>query len=431
MSAARHGLRRRLVAAFAFFALLSALCFSAFCVLFVYTVEDRFFEQMLEQEAAHQSRAWAQARRLAPPLRDTISLHRDVAGFPPDLARQMPGAARAGEFYGERGRHYHVRALRLPGEAAPIYMVAEVSRDLVVRPRLPFIATFLGLSALAILGVTLGAGYWLAHRATAPLSRLARLMSDAAPGQLPQGFARGFPDNEIGALATALEQAMGRIAAFIERERHFTRDASHELRTPLAVVEGAGYLLARQPLPAQAAEQVGRIRDAAAHMAQSVRTLLALAREDDGDGGPAAWPAGSFAVLPLVEGAVVRYAHLLDGSDAEVDVRVAADARAVCHEAAFAILLDNLVSNAFSHGGRGLVRIYIEEGWLVVADSGPGIAAALRGRVGQPGVKGEGSAGFGLGLSITRRLGERAGIAVRIEHPEGGGVRAALRLAAA
>lgn len=432
MSAARHALRRRLVAAFAFFALLTALCFSVFCVLFVYTIEDRFFEQMLEQEAAHQQRSWAGARRLAPPLRDTIALHRDAAAFPPDLARQMPGAARAGEFYGERGRHYHVRLLSLPGEAAPLYMVAEVSRDLVVRPRLPFIATFLGLSALAILAITLGAGYWLARRATAPLSRLARLMSGAGPGQLPQGFAPSFPDNEIGALAAALEQAMARIAAFIEREQHFTRDASHELRTPLAVVEGAAYLLAQQPLPAQAAEQVRRIRHAATHMAQSVQTLLALAREDDGGDGagtPAgAWPAAPFAVLPLVESAVVRHAHLLDGSQAEVDVRVAADARAVCHEAAFAILLDNLVSNAFSHGGRGLIRIYIEEDWLVVADSGPGIAPALRERLGQPGVKGAHSAGYGLGLSITRRLGERAGIAVRMEHPPDGGVRAALRI---
>ena len=411
MSASPHSLRRRIVAAFTVFALATALCFSAFSLVFVYTVEDSFFENMLRQETAHQLRAGAPVK----PLRDFVSVHRDQSTFPADLARQFEPKRR--EYYGDAGRHYHVVA---PG-AVPYYIVAEVSGELVVRQRLPFLGGVLAVLALLMVTLTAGFGYWLARRATAPLDRLSALVADATPGQLPRGFAGAFPDNEIGALARALEQAMDRIADFIAREQHFTRDASHELRTPLAVVGGAARLLASHPLAPQQAAQVQRIVAASEAMAQSVDTLLALAREDLGQTSS----PEPVLLLPLVESIVVQHAHLLDGKAVEVLVDVGAKEGAVCRRAALSILLSNLVSNAFAHTVDGQVRISVEQGCLVVSDSGPGIAAGLH----RAGAKGEGSTGLGLGLSIVERLAARSGIGLEIGSATGGGTRAVLRFA--
>ena len=411
MSASSHSLRRRIVAAFTVFALATALCFSAFSVVFVYTVEDSFFDNMLRQEADHQRQAGG---GVVKPLRDFVSIHRDSSTFPPDLAREFnSGAGR--EFFGDEGRHYHV--VRPAG--APHYIVAEVSRELVVRPRLPFIAGVLGALALVMVALTAGFGYWLARRATAPLDRLAGLVAGAAPGQLPRGFARDFPDNEIGALAKGLEQAMDRIADFIEREQHFTRDASHELRTPLAVVSGAARLLASGPLAPQQAAQVQRIEAASKAMAQSVDTLLALAREELGQSAV----AEPVFLLPLVESAVVQHAHLLEGKAVEVIVDVDGKESAVCRRAALSILLSNLVSNAFAHTMAGQVRISTGQGCLVVTDSGPGIEPHLH----RAGAKGDGSAGLGLGLSIVQRLAARSSIGLEIDSEAGAGTRAVLR----
>ncbi len=412
-----HSLRTGLVIAFGLFATASAVFFSALGVTFVYTVEDSFFARMLEQEIAHQRSSWQASGKATAPLRPFITLHRTRATFPRDLNL---GDRTGGEFMGEQGRHYHVRALPL-GDVAPHYLVADVGGELVVRPRLPSILTFLGVAILIVLTLTLAVGYWLAARATAPLARLTGLVALAAPGQLPTGFAQQFPDNEIGLLARGLDDAMTRIAGFIEREQHFTRDASHELRTPLTVIDGAAQLLASQPLPPQAAGQVQRIRSATTHMAQAVDTLLSLAREEL---DPA--PPQSVALLPLVERAVVQCAHLLEGKDVEVAVELGPHVNVKTHASSLAILLSNLVGNAFAHTREGRVTISFEAGSLVVADSGPGIAPALAARLYQPGVKGEGSAGFGLGLSIASRLAERCGIRLEVGNAPGGGTRAAL-----
>ena len=63
----------------------------------------------------------------------------------------------------------------------------------------------------------------------------------------------------------------------------------------------------------------------------------------------------------------------------------------------------------------------------MLEDSGPGIEAALYQRLYEAGAKGAASGGYGLGLSIARRLGDRFGIALSIENGAAGGTRAMLR----
>lgn len=422
---APHSLRRRLTAAFSLIALCTALLFSAFAVIFMYVLEDEVFDNMLEQETAHQQASWQASAQLAPPLRPNVTLHRDSSSLPGDLRRQ-PGIMQGGEFFGEGGRHYHVRQLALPG-AGTTLLVAEVSRELMVRPRLPVVLGLLGVSLLVMLALTLALGYWLAWRATRPLEALAQLVGSAAPAQLPKGFAAAYPANEIGALARALDDALGRVAAFIEREQHFTRDASHELRTPLSVIEGAAFLLAAHPMPPQAAQQLQRIRSAATHMAQTVDTLLALAREDLAQGGAAAEPPlPPQPLLPLVESTVVQLAHLLDGKPVEVEVTLTPQAFLHVPPAALRIVLANIIGNAFQHTQSGCVRIGFADGVLTVSDNGPGIDPALQARLFEAGVKGPASSGQGLGLSIARRLASRIGLDLSLEAGAQGGTVAAL-----
>jgi signal transduction histidine kinase len=236
------------------------------------------------------------------------------------------------------------------------------------------------------------------------LGRLGRMLEDTVHDRIPRGFSQHVPDDEIGALARALDTAMERIGEFIQREQHFSRDASHELRTPIAVIDGAAALLEAEQLSVAGRSQLRRIRDACALMQRTTETLLALSREQ-GIGGA----VEDLPVLPLVESAVVRAAYLLEGKEVEVRVEIGAEARFRASRAVLEILLANLIGNAFSHTDAGAVEIRMEAGALTVENTAalpPGLASTMF----APGVKSATSRGAGLGLSIAQRLAAVHGI---------------------
>jgi len=114
------------------------------------------------------------------------------------------------------------------------------------------LAIFYGLVPLAIVLLTLYLSTWLgfhaSRRAVSPVIALARSVRELdpkfpdprvfGPERLPRGA-----DDEIRELSAALAWFAQRLNEFIDRERHFTRDASHELRSPLTVIQMASDLL--------------------------------------------------------------------------------------------------------------------------------------------------------------------------------------------
>jgi signal transduction histidine kinase len=91
--------------------------------------------------------------------------------------------------------------------------------------------------------------------------------------------------------------------------------------------------------------------------------------------------------------------------------------------------LENIVKNAIDalagRGGRICVIVRRQDRWIhiLVADDGPGIAPTVRDRIFEPGVTTK-SAGWGVGLSLTRRIVEELhhGRVVVRTRPRGGSV---------
>jgi signal transduction histidine kinase len=414
----KQRLHRRWMLALAGFTLTVTVLFGLFAMAFVYTVEDRFLERWLVQEAQSQRAHLAAHGRYGPTGSDFVTLHLSAATLPPEVAQTLAQEPRRTEIPGRDGRHYHLLALNQP-TAAP-WLVAEVSQQLIVRPMRAALLRWLLGWGLAMVALALLLGWWLARRVTAPLETLALRVAQASPQGLPAGgaaMAAGLGDNEVGAVAQAFDALLGRTRAFIEREQAFTRDASHELRTPLAVMRlTIERLQTDTGQDANAQQQLAALHAAALLMEQTVATLLLLAREDEARAGATAPTSEPVALLPLVEQWVLAHATWLDRQALTLDIQLQRHDALRLPQPVLQLAIASLLGNAFAHGtAEGQVTLLLKGGALHIRNPG----APLPPQAGADFGKGELSQGHGLGLGILQRLLAARGGRLQLSHSQG------------
>ena len=392
-------IRTRLVWSFSLLSLLIILVFSLFNFLFVYMVEDVFFDRLVAEEKRFALEVYEETGEFPAPRQSFLQILSSTEQLPLDIREEFSREPNRPEYAGDEGRHYHLTY----NDEPPFILVAEVSEYLVVRQFRSGIFTFLIVAAVVLLFIAVVIAVVLGNRLARPIESLARLFQNAPPGSLPTGFSGNFPNNEIGVLAQGMEQAVERVNAFIAREQEFTRDVSHELRTPVAVMKGALEVLEQRDERSSDA-LLHRMQSAVLLMEQNIETLLLIAREEQ------AGDKSRTQLLPIVENVVIVQSSLLADKSVEVEVAVNPAFAVSSTPGVVQILLSNLISNAFQHTQAGTVSIRtLGDGTLVVADTGPGIDPALESKVFEGFVKGENSAGFGVGLSIVKRLCEHQG----------------------
>src|ERR1019366_10360769 len=81
-------------------------------------------------------------------------------------------------------------------------------------------------------------GYGLARGALSPVERLRREVASVSARDPAPGLRVPRTRDEIAALATTMNDLLGRLQGALARQRALVADASHELRTPFAVLRG-------------------------------------------------------------------------------------------------------------------------------------------------------------------------------------------------
>jgi signal transduction histidine kinase len=336
---------------------------------------------------------------------------------PPDLPeplRELAAAGEHGTMVGERrGRPTMWAAGPVDGGRA---LAVEVDYSQGERTIEGLDRAIVWSSALAI-GATLLVGAFAVTRVTRRLHATARVARRISGGDLdarvgdPHTKDPSRPQDEVAAVAAALDSMAASLQGKLLSEQRFTADVAHELRTPLTGLHAAAELLP----PGRPTELV---QDRVAALRTLTEDLLEISRLDT---GRERLEADTEALGALAE-RVVRASGTDTAVDVVRDVAVETDRRRLER------VLGNLVANAHRHG-RGPVLLTVDGPVVTVRDHGDGFPEYLL-EHGPQRFRTEGGAkGHGLGLTIALGQAEVLGARLAFANAEDGGAVAVLTLA--
>jgi signal transduction histidine kinase len=269
-----------------------------------------------------------------------------------------------------------------------------------------------------------------------PIRSLRAAFEAVAGGKLETriGKSMGRRNDELADLGSDFDHMADRLQNLLDAQRRLLHDVSHELRSPLARLQAAADLMRQQP--ERGAEFVARIERDTARMDTLVGELLTLARLDAGMTGKLDEEVDlREAVADIADDA--RFEADAKRCTIDVDLNgpvLAHGSRELLYRA-----VENVLRNAVRHtadGSRIEIAAHTVDGRLrvTVADRGPGVFDGDLAAIFEPFFRsgpGAPSAGYGLGLAITRRVVSAHGGKVFAANRADGGLLVTLDLPAA
>ena len=284
------------------------------------------------------------------------------------------------------------------------------------------------LLAFPLLTVFVGAVVWtVIGRALRPVEAMRAEAADIGGSELHRRVPSPGTDDEIGHLATTMNEMLDRIEASSAAQARFLSDASHELRTPIAVIRHQLEIALRDENPDVVRAVAADVADENLRMQRLVDDLLLLARQDHPDQQPQ-------VTNPLVDLDDIVLDQAQRSADAAtiIDTSRVSAGQVRCNPDHLVQVVRNLLDNALRHATHTVALTVEEQGPVVllhVDDDGSGIAPADRqriferfGRTDEARARHHG--GTGLGLAIAAELINRYDGEIRVEDsPTLGGAR--------
>lgn len=352
-----------------------------------------------------------------------------------------------------------VRVLRLPGDARPAWLAADISAGfhtldadggrlrVFVRRQTPARATVVAqptdtrdelatnsaLRTLLPLLLLLPLMAWLVVRIVraelAPVQRLAADL-DAQPAHRPRPLSdAGVPD-EITPFVHGINRLLERIAELMGQQRRFIADAAHELRSPLTALSVQAQNLRHADSPDAMRERVLPLQAGIERARKLTEQLLSLARTQAGQ-----MAASDVDVSAMARELIAEFLPAAGQRNIDLGLDEVAPLTLRATPDTLRLILRNALENALKYaplGGEVTLRLCPARAGephagpdgdvIEIIDDGPGIPPAERARVFDPfhRLPGAAAEGSGLGLAIAREAAAALGGTVSLHHRTGG-----------
>ena len=291
------------------------------------------------------------------------------------------------------------------------------------------------LGLCVILAIVLLSSYYFLHSIMVPVIQLTEKAKRISGGSYGVQIQTKY-DDEIGELASAINEMSAKISQNEKMQSEFISQLSHELRTPLTVFNGwSETLLADEEMDPDTRQGLKIISSEAARLTDMVMELLDFTRMQD---GRMTLAVEETDIRGVFEDTVYMYSSRLaqDGIqlqylDNEEDIP-----EIPCDGQRLRQVFLNILDNAAKHGGEGKrieASMTLEDNYVVVRirDFGPGIPEDELPLVKKKFYKGSASVrGSGIGLAVCDEIVEMHGGILTLENAQGGGTLVTVKLPA-
>ncbi|MEI8186690.1 MAG: ATP-binding protein [Chlorobiaceae bacterium] len=262
----------------------------------------------------------------------------------------------------------------------------------------------------------------IAGKSIRPIERVIATAEKMTQPNLHQRVELPYHQDELYRLSATINALLDRMQDAFQREKQFTADASHELKTPLAVVKGTLEVLVRKPRERDHYEtKIQFCLKELNRMARLIDQLLVLARYESSRMNS---HRDQVLLQHTLENVTTRQHPIAREKMIEIQIKGQEKSTVSADPEMLEIILENILSNAIKYSPAGsVITISVEQKerstFCSITDQGIGIPEEKMHaiferfyRVDES--RNSSTGGFGLGLSIVKRLADLQQIKVSV-----------------
>ncbi|WP_019866046.1 sensor histidine kinase [Methylovulum miyakonense] len=306
------------------------------------------------------------------------------------------------------GPLFYVFVIALPNQH---WLAVGHSGEAIQKTGTAVIEAFLsGILLVLVLGV--GGGFYLSHAFLRKIQAITSATEAIISGDLQHRLPVADNRDELDHLAVLLNQMLDKIGALLDNVQQVSNDIAHDLRTPISRLQFRLEDALKKPLTAsQYQEHIASARAETETILATFSALLRIAQIETGTRRSGFQPVNLSKIVLSVTDALSPVA---EEQGKTIHAEITPDLTLAGDKELLTQLIFNLLDNAIVHtpaDTRIDINLHLSghQLELVVADNGPGIAAAYRPKVLQRFYRLEQSRttpGNGLGLSIAAAIVE-------------------------
>lgn len=271
------------------------------------------------------------------------------------------------------------------------------------------------VTAGVALVLVIGLGIWIATKAQRRFSLIKLTLEDLAKGDLKARVGLKHHDDDIGALASALDKTADQLERLVAQTRNLGANIAHDLRTPLA----------RMSINLQQAQDgdtggLDRAFDDLDRLSSTFDAIMRIARIEANRSETDLAPVDLGDLATTVS---ELFSPVLEDEGKTLALKITSPATIAADKDLLIQALGNLIQNARVYGGDQ-VTLFVNGTNIGVSDNGQGVPDDMLDKIIQPMVRLDQtrqSDGAGLGLSMVGAVADRhdATLTLRNLQPSG------------